>query len=90
MLGQHRLIHGVPDDQVLEVGGILVQGDLMPGPNGTPLHLHRENLQGFLHSERPVTFMYTAQQRLEQHLGVLPPSAGLHARVDAGYDLLRW
>ena len=52
LLGQHRVIglHGVPDDQVLEAGVILVQGDLVPGPDRTPPRLHHASLHDFMHS----------------------------------------
>ena len=91
LLGQHRLIglHRAPDDQALEAGGILARGDPVPGPDWTRLRLHRANFQVTLHIGRPVTFMCSTQQRLGQHLGVRPTSAGLQPRVDPGYDLLR-
>ena len=59
LLGQHRLIglHGVPDNQVLEAGGVLIHGDFAPGPGRNSRHLHHASFQDVLHSERPVTFI---------------------------------
>ena len=50
------------------MGGTLVQGDLVPGYDGTPLSLHRAKFQDFLHSERPVTFTYAHESSVTTNI----------------------